>query len=89
MRIPENKCWFSSTLLLVDDLRPVVLVELHLEELGDVEREGDHGDGDGVHQQTLCAAHCLEEGLQIYHNGPQTPQCESTPMYWMSLHHIS
>ena len=57
MRIPENKCWFSSTLLLVDDLRPVVLVELHLEELGDVEGEGEEGEqGEGG------GSHCVVKG---------------------------
>ena len=67
VHLPEDKCWFSSALLLVHNLGPVVLVQLHLKELGDVEREGDHGDGHGVHQQPLCAAHCLHPGINLHH----------------------
>ena len=58
--VPENEVGVAPGLARVNLIRPVILCQSDLHELGSVEREGEDSDGDDVDQEPLAVAHGLK-----------------------------
>ena len=57
--VPEDEGWVTSCLAWINLVSSILLRDRHLHELGDVEGEGQHRDGDDVDKHPLGVAHSL------------------------------
>ena len=63
--VPEYKGWVSSGVTWVNLIGTIILIGGHLHELGDVEEEGQDGDGYDVDHRSLVARCCLKQGRNL------------------------
>ena len=66
--VPEDEGWVTSCLAWINLVSSILLRDRHLHELGDVEGEGQHRDGDDVDKHPLGVAHSLTSRRVNYGN---------------------